>query len=124
VRLTDKTFVHRKVRLFLNIVLASQLAWAVAGCAGTRPEAADRHLVVEGLASVRGNEPFTRIVLTTDERNSYVLRFATDDARGELQRLAPGRFRVEGRLKADSWQGRTWAHIVVFSWTAADGPNR
>ena len=109
------------MRVLLNVLLMSLLVAVAAGCAGTRPDGPDRLLTVEGIASVRGNEPFTRLILTTDERNSYVLHFETDAERGELQRLAPARFRVTGHLEADSWQGRTWAHIVVVSWSPADG---
>jgi hypothetical protein len=87
-----------------------------AGCVSSREPVSPETLIVEGIASMRGNEPFAQMMITTDERNSYVLTFASDEVRSEMQRTAPGRFRVEGRLYRDSWQGRAWAHLEVLSW--------
>jgi len=88
------------------------------GCSQTRPVEVPDVISVEGLATVRGNEPFTRILLTTDQRNSYVLVFRSEADRTALQRRAPGGFHVRGRVYRDSWQGRDWAHLEVQSWSA------
>ncbi|NNE45111.1 MAG: hypothetical protein HKN37_00465 [Rhodothermales bacterium] len=92
------------------------IVFICAGCLSSRAPVSPDTLIVEGIASVRGNEPFTEMMITTDGRNSYVLTFSSKELRSEMQRMAPGRFRVEGRLYKDSWQGRAWAHLEVLSW--------
>ncbi len=116
------SFVRGTTRPIFGALVILLSAVGVFGCSPHLPRAESAStLTVEGIASVRGNEPFTRIMLTTDERNSYVLAFSSEEQRSELQRQAPARFRVSGRLYADSWQGRTWAHLEVDSWTRVGG---
>lgn len=64
---------------------------------------------VEGEIRWVGNEPFAKLLLTTDERNSYVLVF--DDVAAPTADL--GRYRVTGRLYAADWNGARRAHIQV-----------
>jgi len=59
---------------------------------------------------VRGAEPFTGVVLTTADRNSYVLTL-TPDQRASL--VTPARLRVTGRLYAGEWRGMSFAHLEV-----------
>ena len=77
-------------------------------------------IAVEGLVSVRGNEPFTGLMLVTDDRNSYILVLPDDTARGEVQRASPGRFRVSGTPYKDVWQGRDFAHLLERHGLAVD----
>lgn len=85
------------------------------GCSGAqapskqRARAADT-ITVEGQVSVRGNMPFTVVMLETDQRLYYVL--ALDEAeRQTLEGGLPARFRVTGTLYADDWGGRPFAHL-------------
>ena len=86
------------------------LCWL--GCAGTAPST-DQPLdviTVEGRASVRGNTPFTAVMLETDQRNLYVL--VLDDAdRQTLERELPARLRITGVLYVDDWNGVPYAHL-------------
>lgn len=111
VRVRHHTLVSAATMLVVSISLS--------GCQAARPVAGTGTLTVEGTASVRGNEPFTRIILTTDERNTYVLSFETESLRSELQRSVPARLVVRGTLYSDSWQGERWAHLEVTSWEEA-----
>ena len=114
------SFVHGRSFSVVSASLFLCLAASFAGCSHLKPPAPSEALTVEGVASVRGNEPFTRLILTTEHRNSYVLRFSSAERRGEMQREAPASFRVTGRLYRDSWQGREWAHLDVQSWKRVD----
>ena len=83
------------------------------GCAGagapSNSQAVDT-ITVEGQVSVRGNTPFTVVMLETDQRLFYVL--ALDEAeRRTLEGGLPARFRVTGALYADDWNGRPFAHL-------------
>ena len=88
------------------------LCWL--GCAGTAPSTNQTHAIdvitVEGRASVRGNTPFTAVMLETDQRNLYVL--ALDDAdRQTLENDLPARLRITGVLYVDDWNGVPYAHL-------------
>lgn len=82
----------------------------------TSPSLIDPSVVtVEGSVSVRGHEPFTAMMLETDQQNVYVLSFE-GEGRREMQNEAPGLFRVTGTLYQDDWNGRPYAYIRVRSW--------
>lgn len=80
----------------------------ISGC--SIPKVAESTLTVEGVVAIRGNEPFTAIVLETQSRNYYVLKLAPDERR---DLITPARYRVRGRLYLDDWNGRNYAHIDV-----------
>lgn len=92
------------------------------GCGMSRlPEAVSGNRIeVEGVVSVRGNEPFTALMVTTDQRNSYVLSFFDDAQRGAIQRETPGRFRLTGDVYVGVWYGRSFAHLAVARWVRLD----
>lgn len=97
-----------KMRLLLVIVFALLLG----GCAhldkpwlGTSDA-----ITVEGAVSVRGNTPFTALVLETDDRTFYVLSLDAA-ARADLQPRLPGRYRVTGTLYEADWAGRPTPHL-------------
>lgn len=99
-------------RLFMIICLvgASTLA---SGCAA--PSAVVRSsdtVTVEGMINVWGAEPFTGIVLYTDNRNTYVLKLSVED-RERL--VTPVSARVTGRVYIDTWRGQPFAHLDVTS---------
>ena len=97
-------------------------------------------LTVEGAVSWRGNEPSiaytdepaasedadtlapeqlsprltSALMLETDEGLLYVLALSQETA--ALQEAAPGVFRVTGELYADTWNGKTYAHVRVDRW--------
>ena len=81
-------------------------------CACTGPAATNSSdsFVVEGDVQRIGNEPFSRMVLKSDDLNSYVLVFAEGTEPSDL-----GRYRVIGRLHAADWNGKRRAHIAVAS---------
>ena len=88
------------------------LCWL--GCAGTTSGTnqltSDDVITVEGQVTVRGNTPFTAIMLATDQRNLYVLAMG-EAQRQALQPTLPGRFRITGAVYADHWNGRPYAHL-------------
>ena len=98
-----------QTRRVLTIIALALTTTLVAGCAATNPAASDR-IIVEGHVSVRGNEPFTAVVLETDQRTRYLL-VLTPEMRSALS--APARIRVTGRLFLGEWNGRPYAHIEV-----------
>ncbi len=103
------TPVHCLVVAIMTLFLVS--------CATTGDTPADAQiLTVEGGVTVRGNEPFTDLFLETDQRNSYVLKLEADERR-EMQRAAPGQFRVSGRLYRGDWNGLPYAFIEVADWS-------
>ncbi|MDX1430198.1 MAG: hypothetical protein R3282_07920 [Rhodothermales bacterium] len=93
-----------------------------AGCAPSADTIKDdsSEIEVEGLVSVRGNEPFTALVLETADRNTYVIVSEDSEVRSEIQRRSPGRFRVSGVVYKGSWQGRDRAHLRVGRWERID----
>lgn len=92
----------------LTIVLAPLLI-ALAACSTTHGPAVDV-VTVEGVVTARGNEPFVRYILETDEGLVYALRISEED-RSRFQ--TPARLRATGRLYVDDWQGYSFAHIDV-----------
>lgn len=69
------------------------------------------------MINVWGAEPFTGIVLHTDDRNTYVL-VLDDEERGRL--VTPLSARVSGRVYVDTWRGQPFAHIDVISVDSSD----
>ena len=88
-----------------------------AACAASRSDEGDL-LTVEGWISVRGHEPFTKLVLRTGQRNEYVLNeeALAAEEQIELPPDEPARLRVTGELYKDNWNGRPYAHLRVTSW--------
>lgn len=89
-----------------NIALFTTIL-ALAACTTSRP-LPDELVTVEGVVTVRGNEPFAAYVLETDENNRYVLQVD-----GERMPDTPASLRVTGRLYRGSWDGRPFAFIEV-----------
>ena len=71
-------------------------------------------VTVEGRASVRGNEPFTSVLLETAEGHAYVLVF-TDDERATLDASLPAQIRVTGTVRVAKWYGLPILHLSVES---------
>ena len=69
-------------------------------------------IALEGTLSQRGSEPYTALVLETNQRNLYVLNL-DEMQRDVLAVDAPKRVRVTGTLYEDTWNGRAMAHIRV-----------
>lgn len=93
------------------------IMFVAAGCA-TGPPRTPNAIVVEGMVSVRGNEPFTALVLETSVRTYYVLTFSDTHESAQVQDIAPGTFRVSGIVYADEWNARSYAHLRVHAWQA------
>lgn len=96
------------VKIWISFVVLPMLLFA-SGCA-TTPQPSPEMVTVEGSVRVRGNEPFTAVMLETEEQNQYVLAL-TGEQRHALS--SPTRARVTGRLYKADWNGRPYAHIEV-----------
>ena len=87
---------------------ACVLAACLVSCATDRVSETDT-ITVEGMVTVRGNEPFAAYVLETSDRNTYVLVFPEAMEN-------PARLQVTGRLYLGEWMGESYAHIEVHSY--------
>ncbi len=79
------------------------------GCSASR--APSDSLTLEGLVTVRGNEPFTAIILQTRGRIYYILKLSIEQHR---VLITPGSYSVTGRLYQDNWNGRNYPHLAVI----------
>ena len=97
-----------------------------ASCAASKSGKPDDLLTVEGWVSVRGHEPFTKLVLRTDQRNEYVLNeeALAAEEQIELPSDEPAHLRVTGELYKDYWNGRPYAHLRVTSWERVEGERK
>lgn len=84
----------------------------------SRP-AADNTVTVEGVVTVRGNEPFTAYMLETSEGNLYILELQ-ESMSADL--VTPSRLSVTGRMAEGERSGAPspYAHIEVDEWTHLD----
>ena len=93
-------------------LLLLSLCWL--GCSGPNAPSDQARAVdvitVEGQVSVRGNTPFTVVMLETDQRNLYVLALDENERR-TLEPGLPARYRITGLLYADTWNGQPYAHL-------------
>lgn len=106
------------VTIRFDISLLIALCLIGGGCA-SQGILSSNTITVEGQVSARGNEPFSALILETDDRNLYVLVFEAGS--GEtLQRS--GRYRVKGSLFLREWNGRPFAHLQVVAWEEASSP--
>jgi len=92
---------------FLCLVV---LVMMLAGCSVGAVLPASDVITVTGDITVRGNEPFTEVVLITQENNWYVLDL-TRDQRAAL--MTPARARVTGILRLGEWSGRPFTRLKV-----------
>jgi len=74
-------------------------------------------MVVQGTITVRGNVPFTAVILQTTSRNHYILTLSPE-MRARL--ITPSIRKVTGYLYLDQWNGRDFAHLDVISIEPAD----
>jgi hypothetical protein len=96
--------------LALPVLIVSMVAIGLlSACSETRTVAVDT-LEVEGRVTVRGNEPFTEVVLLTEGGNWYLLDL-TPDQRSRL--VNPSIQHVVGQLYRGEWNGSPFARIRV-----------
>ena len=81
---------------------------SLGACATTTNRA--QVIVVEGEVWTRGNAPFTKYVLTTDQQNHYVLNL---ESLPEQALETPVRLRLEGVVYVDQWNGEPFAYLRV-----------
>ena len=55
-----------------------------------------------------GNVPFTALILTTADHNSYILKL---DSKVEAELMTPAELTVRGRLYLGEWNGKPYAHL-------------
>ncbi len=99
----------------MRVLLLLLLILGAVGCAGPASSTSgttgmQEFITVEGRVSVRGNEPFSGVVLQTDQSNYYVL--ALDAAqRAAMVPTLPARYRISGLLYGAEWNGQLYAHL-------------
>lgn len=98
---------HRKSARFVSLFITSLLLVSACRTSSLTPAP----LVVEGTITVRGNEPFSAVILQTSDRNHYILKMSTA-MRKRL--ITPAYRRVTGRLYLEQWNGRDFAHLEVY----------
>ena len=97
----------------LLVVMAATVGLvAGTGCQSTSIGTVER-ITVEGIITVRGNVPFTEIVLETAGHNYYVLE-VSEDQRAEL--MTPAKAVIDGRVFLGEWNGSPFAHLEDLSW--------
>ena len=98
---------------FLRVRHVSFLATCLVSCTTDRVSDTDI-ITVEGMVTVRGNEPFAAYVLETSDRNTYILAFP--EAAETPAPETPARLQVTGRLYLGEWEGQSYAHIEVHAY--------
>ncbi|MFT4605771.1 MAG: hypothetical protein ACI9W4_002515 [Rhodothermales bacterium] len=79
------------------------------GCSSSRT--AEKDLTeVQGTVTVRGNEPFTAVMLQTIEDNWYILDLTPEQRSGLVN---PSVQRVRGRVSLGDWNGQPFTHLKV-----------
>lgn len=97
------------MRFFSILLLVASL---FAACAAPQATSTTDTITVEGTVTYRGNEPFSALVLETDQRNLYVLN--VDDMQADaIASNTPMRVRATGTLYRDEWNGQPIAHLRV-----------
>lgn len=99
----------KSVRVLRKTAVVMAAALLASACATNRTPPADV-VTVEGVVTVRGNEPFAAYVLETEDRNFYVLDFEEATPPD-----TPAGLRVTGRLYRGEWDGRPYARIEVHA---------
>ena len=99
--------IHSRHKYAILACAAWVLATGLVSCTTDRVSGTDI-ITVEGMVTVRGNEPFAAYVLETSDRNSYILVFPEAVE-------TPARLRVTGRLYLGEWDGQSYAHIEVHA---------
>ncbi len=94
----------RLALLFSAVVLVMQT-----GCSSSRTAEMDL-TEVEGTVTVRGNEPFTAVMLQTNEDNWYILDLTPEQRSGLVN---PSVQRVRGSVYLGDWNGRPFTHMKV-----------
>ena len=104
-------------RLYQKYVFFACAACVLATClvSCTTDRVSDTDIItVEGMVTVRGNEPFAAYVLETSDRNTYVLTFP--EVAETPAPETPARLQVTGRLYLGEWEGHSYAHIEVHTY--------
>lgn len=93
-----------------HLVLLFVLAMVAGACATGSSIPAVDVITVTGDITVRGNEPFTEVVLITDDSNWYLLDL-TREQRDDL--LTPARATITGPISLGEWNGRPFTRLRV-----------
>ena len=97
----------RNIFSTLSLAMLTAGLLAISGCSVSRvPES---FITVEGVVTIRGNEPFMATVLQTQNRNDYILKLSPDE-RSLL--ITPARFRVRVCSYLDGWNRRNCVHMM------------
>lgn len=91
-------------------LVVSAMLFILGACASTPKAPAQDVITVTGDITVRGNVPFTEVVLISDDNNWYLLEL-TNEQRDEL--MTPARATVTGPISLGEWNGRPFTRLRV-----------
>lgn len=100
--------VQRPIPVSRHLVMLFVLAMMAGACATGSSIPAQDVITVTGDITVRGNEPFTEVVLITDDNNWYLLDL-TREQRSDL--LTPARATITGPVSLGEWNGRPFTRL-------------
>ena len=104
-------FAHPTLISFRGVpALLLLLATMLGACATGSSVPAVERISVTGDITVRGNEPFTEVVLITDDNHWYLLDLTQEQRR---MLLTPARARITGPVSLGEWNGRPFARLRV-----------
>ncbi len=67
-------------------------------------------ITVDGIATMRGNVPFNKLILETDSRNYYALQLTPAQ---QASITTPSRLRVTGHVFRGEWNGLPYTFLRV-----------
>lgn len=85
---------------------------ALATACSSTSQTTEQIVTVEGTIEAVGNEPFVGLMLTTPDRNAYMLRLSKEDER-LLYSAAPTTVMVSGIVFPDLWGTGIYAWLDV-----------
>lgn len=107
----------RRLRAGTRTLLVVAFLMLLVGACATTPKTPADVITVTGDITVRGNVPFTEVVLITDDNNWYLLELTAEQRDGLM---TPARAQVTGPIHLGEWNGRPFTRLRVIE-LQADG---
>ena len=102
------------IRTVLASYLLAFLVLAAGGCAESATLVTHDVITVTGDITVRGNVPFTEVVLITDDNNWYLLSLSSEQREALM---TPARATVTGSIRLGEWNGQPYTRMTVTKLT-------
>ena len=102
------------IRTVLASCLLAFLVLAAGGCAESATLVTHDVITVTGDITVRGNVPFTEVVLITDDSNWYLLSLSSEQREALM---TPARATVTGSIRLGEWNGQPYTRMTVTKLT-------